>query len=100
MIFIIISVVVHASAAQTNVSEEWRISPRKANIPNPISLENASVQVGKGIFQRESQECHGDAGKGDGTEFAELDKAVYVELLILPISAAIIQNFAIPILLP
>ncbi|WDE01287.1 c-type cytochrome [Thalassomonas actiniarum] len=54
----------------------WRVSARKAKIKNPIPIDEASVSMGKEIYQRECQECHGTNGNGDGPEAAKLDKMV------------------------
>ncbi|MFT4925977.1 MAG: mono/diheme cytochrome c family protein [Phenylobacterium sp.] len=55
---------------------EWRVSPRKAKIKNPITADQASVEQGKVLFQRECENCHGKSGKGDGPEAGDLDKKV------------------------
>ena len=57
-------------------NKEWRVSPRKAKKKNPIAADQASVDVGKQVYDAECKNCHGKAGKGDGPEAKDLDKPV------------------------
>ena len=63
-------------AAYQEKPKNWRVSARKSKIKNPIPIDDSSVVLGKEIYLRECQECHGDNGNGDGPEAAKLDKAV------------------------
>jgi mono/diheme cytochrome c family protein len=63
-------------AAGAGTGKEWKVSPRKAKIKNPIAADAASVAQGKEIYVNECQNCHGETGKGDGPEAKDLDKEV------------------------
>ncbi len=67
---------VQASALATQQSANtWRVSPRKARIENPVAAEDSSIALGKNLYLRECQQCHGESGKGDGPVSAALDKS-------------------------
>lgn len=69
-------ILVQASAlAAQQSADEWRVSPRKAKIENPVAAEDSSITLGKNLYLRECQQCHGESGKGDGPVSAALDKS-------------------------
>ena len=72
----VIAATSHSVSAQEKSQDGWRVSPRKAKIINPIPADDASLALGKKIYQRECLECHGKTGKGDGPEASELEKTV------------------------
>ncbi|MCH8039299.1 MAG: c-type cytochrome [Nitrospinae bacterium] len=72
----VITATSHSVSAQEKSQDGWRVSPRKAKIINPIPADDASLALGKKIYQRECLECHGKTGKGDGPEASELEKTV------------------------
>ncbi len=55
-------------------SREWRAPARAAATTNPVAAEEKSLAVGKGIYLKECASCHGDAGKGDGPDAANLSR--------------------------
>jgi mono/diheme cytochrome c family protein len=61
--------------AEQKSAKEWRVSPRKAKILNPILAEESSIALGTKLYLQECQECHGETGRGDGPEAADLDKS-------------------------
>ncbi|MGZ5531144.1 MAG: c-type cytochrome [Methylomonas sp.] len=65
-----------AAMASEDHADEWRVSPRLAKIENPIASDLSSSDQGKRIFLRECQQCHGEAGKGDGAMAGYLGKKV------------------------
>ena len=52
--------------AEQERPDKWRISPRLAKIENTIAPDASSLAIGKNLYLREYQQCHGDTGKGDG----------------------------------
>ena len=72
----VITATSHSVSAQEKSQDGWRVSPRKAKIINPMPADDASLALGKKIYQRECLECHGKTGKGDGPEASELEKTV------------------------
>ncbi len=53
------------ATAEQERSNNWRVSPRLARIENPITADASSVAMGKNLYLRECQQCHGQTGKGD-----------------------------------
>lgn len=73
---ILFSILVQESAlAAQDGSDEWRVSPRKARVANPIAAEESSIVLGKKLYLQECQQCHGETGKGDGPVAAALTKS-------------------------
>ena len=44
----------------------WKAPDRAARKKNPVSPTEESLKVGKQLYVRECQDCHGSTGKGDG----------------------------------
>jgi len=55
-------------------SREWRAPARAAATTNPVAAEEKSLATGKGIYLKECASCHGDTGKGDGPDAANLSR--------------------------
>jgi len=64
------------ATAEPKPADEWRVSPRLARIENPIAADSSSLEMGKDLYPRECQQCHGETGKGDGPVAAVLDRKV------------------------
>ena len=75
MLLAILMLIQESAIAEQKSATEWRVSPRKAKILNPIVAEESSITQGTKLYQQECQECHGETGKGDGPEAADLDKS-------------------------
>jgi len=52
----------------------WRAPARAANLKNPMRSDAASLAAGKAMYTRECASCHGDAGKGNGPDAADLSR--------------------------
>lgn len=75
--FVISLILIQTPAtAEQERSNNWRVSPRLARIENPITADAGSVAMGKNLYLRECQQCHGPTGKGDGPVAAVLGKTV------------------------
>jgi len=56
------------SAALVRAAEgsAWEAPGRAARKPNPVAMSPTSIAVGKTVYTKECQACHGTGGKGDG----------------------------------
>ena len=52
----------------------WKAPDRAARKPNPIPATEQSLKVGKQIYLKECQDCHGSAGKGDGPAAKDMEE--------------------------
>jgi mono/diheme cytochrome c family protein len=55
-----------------NRGRPWKAPTRAANSPNPIRSDDRSLAVGKTLFAKECMTCHGESGKGNGPDAADL----------------------------
>ena len=55
-----------------NGAHAWKAPPRAANTRNPIPPDDRSLAAGKTLYAKECAACHGDTGKGNGPDAAEL----------------------------
>ena len=77
IVFVISLILIQKPAtAEQERSNNWRVSPRLARIANPITADASSVAMGKNLYLRECQQCHGKTGKGDGPVVAALGNTV------------------------
>lgn len=77
LLSLISSSLIHEPAtADQERSNKWRVSPRLARIANPTAADAPSVTMGRTLYLRECQHCHGQTGKGDGPIAAALGTAV------------------------
>ena len=52
----------------------WKAPARAAHFKNPINADSRSLEVGKTIYAKECATCHGDTGKGNGPDAADLSR--------------------------
>ena len=50
----------------------WKAPARAATARNPIPADDRSLAAGKALYARECATCHGDTGKGNGPDAANL----------------------------
>ncbi|HEY7119725.1 MAG TPA: cytochrome c [Tepidisphaeraceae bacterium] len=62
----------NAPAADDHASPPWRAPARAANLRNPVPPDDASRAAGKSLYARECANCHGESGKGNGPDAADL----------------------------
>ena len=63
-----------AAAATAADRTPWKAPARAAGVTNPVSADPTSISVGKTLFTRECASCHGDSGKGNGPDAADLSR--------------------------
>ena len=62
--------------AQTNQSSDrWDVPKRAAARKNPVAVNETSIALGKGVYERQCLACHGAKGKGDGPAAVHLEKS-------------------------
>ncbi|MEE9423189.1 MAG: c-type cytochrome, partial [Gammaproteobacteria bacterium] len=76
MAILVVFYIQGSALAGNKGSDEWKISPRKARIDNPITVDESSLATGKDLYLRECQQCHGETGQGDGPVAAALNNMV------------------------
>jgi mono/diheme cytochrome c family protein len=52
----------------------WKAPARAASFRNPINADTTSLEAGKAIYARECATCHGDTGRGNGPDAADLSR--------------------------
>ena len=57
-----------------NGGRAWKAPARAADFRNPITADAKSLAAGKSIYARECATCHGDNGKGNGPDAADLSR--------------------------
>jgi mono/diheme cytochrome c family protein len=55
-----------------NRGRPWKAPARAANAQNPIHADDRSLTLGKALFVKECMTCHGESGKGNGPDAADL----------------------------
>jgi mono/diheme cytochrome c family protein len=67
--------VVHLTLAEDHAgSGDWKAPARAASMKNPVPATAQSLSQGKAVYAKECTSCHGDAGKGNGPEAANLSR--------------------------
>ena len=51
----------------------WPVPEAAKKMKNPVPLSDAALQAAKAIYEDKCAQCHGDTGKGDGSEAAMYD---------------------------
>lgn len=65
-------VVSSADTEGREASVYWVAPTAKAQKPNPIKAEAASVAAGRKVYMHRCAKCHGETGEGDGPDAVEL----------------------------
>lgn len=56
------------------VSNDPWIAPEKyQKLKNPVDADNASINIGKTLYNQHCRSCHGKEGLGDGSKAAQLE---------------------------
>jgi mono/diheme cytochrome c family protein len=58
------------AAARAAQSEDWGAAANIKNAANPVPPTAESLAVAKSLYSEDCARCHGDSGKGDGSDVA------------------------------
>jgi len=67
-------------SARLALSEEgspkniWKAPGRVSGTPNPIPADDKSISIGKSLYVKECASCHGETGRGNGPDAADLNR--------------------------
>jgi mono/diheme cytochrome c family protein len=61
-------------AENASHSRDWKAPTRAASTTNPIRADDRSLAAGKGIYLKECAACHGETGRGNGPDAANLSR--------------------------
>lgn len=53
----------------------WVVPPAGKEMKNPLAVSEANLKAAKDIYSDHCSNCHGDGGKGDGTDAMMYDPA-------------------------
>jgi mono/diheme cytochrome c family protein len=53
--------------------KDYGVPAEDANIVNPVSADDASLQRGEEVYKSSCSSCHGEEGRGDGPVAVTLD---------------------------
>jgi len=53
----------------------WVVPPSGKEMKNPLAVSEANLKAAKDIYSDQCSNCHGDGGKGDGTDAMMYDPA-------------------------
>ena len=53
-------------------NEPWPVPDKYLKMANPVKSDKESLDVGKELWAKHCQSCHGKSGKGDGSKAAQL----------------------------
>lgn len=56
-----------------SAGDPWVVPDKYIKMKNPVTADAASLKVGKALYDKHCQSCHGKTGLGDGTKAAQLD---------------------------
>jgi len=60
--------------AESAAQDSWKAPERAAKKKNPIIRDDAVLSAGKRLYIKNCIECHGSAGRGDGSNVKNLEK--------------------------
>jgi mono/diheme cytochrome c family protein len=55
-----------------NQSDPWPVPEKYLKMVNPVKADAESLALGKELWVKHCQSCHGKTGKGDGSKAAQL----------------------------
>ena len=54
-------------------AKPWEVPAKYKNMKNPVKADDASINAGKALFNKNCASCHGKIGLGDGAKAKGLD---------------------------
>lgn len=64
-----------AACGHDHSHDDVHVPPNYAGMTNPLDGDVAAAEAGRTLYADNCVECHGDNGRGDGVEAAELNPA-------------------------
>jgi mono/diheme cytochrome c family protein len=55
------------------VQEEWKVPAKYEKMTNPEDASKSNIAMGKSLYAKHCQSCHGKAGLGDGPKAMEVE---------------------------
>lgn len=55
------------------VQEEWKVPAKYEKMTNPEEASKSNIAMGKSLYAKHCQSCHGKAGLGDGPKAMEVE---------------------------
>jgi mono/diheme cytochrome c family protein len=71
---LILTLLVVRLATAEESGRDWKAPARAASMKNPVPATAQSLSQGKAVYAKECTSCHGDGGKGNGPEAANLSR--------------------------
>lgn len=72
---VLIGLIVLAIALATFHKKTWAIPPEAKAMKNPLAPSDAAITAAKHLYSDQCANCHGDSGKGDGSDAMMYDPA-------------------------
>lgn len=54
-------------------TKPWEVPAKYVKMENPYKADDASLKIGKKVYNKHCGSCHGKEGLGDGSKAAQLD---------------------------
>jgi mono/diheme cytochrome c family protein len=70
-LFVLFIVAASFTATQKQ-SDPWPVPEKYLKMANPVKANAESMAIGKELWAKHCQSCHGKTGKGDGSKAAQL----------------------------
>jgi mono/diheme cytochrome c family protein len=51
----------------------WKVPDQYNKMKNPVNFDDEAMKIGKTLYAKHCQSCHGKTGKGDGNKASELE---------------------------
>lgn len=72
---LIVASVVSFSFSTFSGGEPWVVPPKYMSMANPVKADAKTISVGKKLFVKNCEDCHGKKGIGDGPKSVDLKVA-------------------------